>query len=266
MKIKLVQDAATRFLTENASTVLTAGGVVGTVTTAVLSVRAGVKAAQKIAEIEKEEVIRETDDVQVAVARVLSKTEKVKYTWPYFVPPVVTGTGTIVAIVMADRMNAKRAAALAAAYGVAQGQLEDYKAKMLEKLGVQKMEKAQAEMADEQMQNSKASPSQVIIIGDNVLCYDQPMDRYFQSSMEQIRTAEGKANRDILECGYYTATEFYNSLGLKGTTWSDDVGWHQPFQLEYSHVTAPDGRPALAINFSKMPLSEYVKDHSRYSP
>lgn len=276
MKIKLVQDAATRFLTENATTVLTAGGVVGTVATAVLAGRAGFKSAQIIeaervdkaqkiqAEMERisSDPVEPIDPVTIAI----SKTDKVKLVWPQFIPPVVTGTGTIAAIVMADRMNAKRAAALAAAYGVAQGQLDEYKAKMLDKLGVQKMEKAEAEMADEAMQRSKQSPSQVIIVGDNVLVYDRPTDRYFQSSMEQIRTVEGKANQEILEHGYYTATEFYNALGLKGTTWSDDVGWHQPFQLEYSHTLAPDGRPCLSINFSRMPLSEYVKDHSRYSP
>lgn len=261
MKIKLVQDAATRFLTENASTVLTAGGVVGTVATAVLSARAGFKAAEKINDEKTKRNDSPTSDLPD-----ISKTDAIKLVWPHYIPPVITGSTTIAAIIMADRMSAKKAAALAAAYGVAQGQLDEYKAKMLEKLGVQKTEKAQAEMADERMQDSKTSPSQVIIIGENVLCYDQPTDRYFQSSMEQIRTAESKANRDILECGYYTATEFYNSLGLEGTTWSNDVGWHNPFQLEYSHVPAPDGRPCLAINFSKLPQSEYVKDHSRYSP
>lgn len=269
MKIKLVQDAATRFLAENASTALTAGGVVGTVATAVLSVRAGMKAQQIISQEEQERVeaarltTPEGETIEIVM---MTKTEKATKIWPHFIPPVVTGTGTIAAIIMADRMSAKKAAALAAAYGVAQGQLDEYKAKMLEKLGVQKSEKAQAEMADERMQNSKASPSQVIIIGENVLCYDQPTDRYFQSSMEQVRTAENKANREVLERGYYGASEFYNELGLEGTTWSDDVGWTKPFQLEYSHVPAPDGRPCLAIDFSRLPNSDYTRGSSHYSP
>jgi hypothetical protein len=267
VKIKLVQDAAERFLKENSTTVLTAGGVVGTVATAVLSVRAGYKSAQ-IIQAETRVAQKSTNEGETIIVEgeELPLSTKVKLVWPQFVPPVLTGSATIGAIIMSHRMNAKKAAALAAAYGVAQGQLDEYKAKLAEKLGVQRTEKAKAEMADERMQNSKQTPTQVIIIGDNVLCYDQPTDRYFQSSMEKVRSAEAKANREILERGYYEASEFYIELGLEGTTWSDNVGWVAPFSLEYSHVPAPDGRPCLAIDFSKLPEPDFVRTHSRYSP
>jgi hypothetical protein len=261
VKIKLVQDTAERFLKENSTTVLTAGGVVGTVATAVLSVRAGIKSARILDRYEEELRLKAEGPDEG-----LSTSTKIAKVWPQFVPPVMTGSATIGAIIMSHRMNAKRAAALAAAYGVAQGQLDEYKAKLAEKLGVQRTEKTKAEMADERMQNSKQTPTQVIIIGDNVLCYDQPTDRYFQSSMEKVRSAEAKANREILERGYYEASEFYIELGLEGTTWSDNVGWVAPFSLEYSHVPAPDGRPCLAIDFSKLPEPDFVRTHSRYSP
>jgi hypothetical protein len=257
VQIKLVQDAATRFLTDNATTVLTATGVVGTVATAVLSFRAGMKSERIINDNRFTVTVEEETE--------LSTMDKVKLVGGHVVPPVATGAGTITAIIMADRISAKRAAALAAAYGVAQGQLDEYKAKVLEKLGVQKSEKLHADLAQDRMEKNQ-NANQVIIIGDNVLCYDMATDRYFQSSMEAIRTAENKANREILECGYYSATDFYDQLGLESTTWSDDVGWHQNFQLEYSTIPAKDGRPCLAIDFSRLPTSDYVREHSRYSP
>lgn len=262
MQIKIVQDTATRFLKENTATVLTAGGVVGTVATAVLAARAGFKAAHILEEErDRERKVMAEPDLHVEI----SKTDKVKLVWPHFIPPVVVGGVTVGSIIMSHRMSAAKAAALAAAYGVSQKQLEEYKAKVLEKLGEQKEEKIRDELAQDRV-NENPNSTQVIIIGDNVLCYDQPTDRYFQSSMEKIRTVEHKANREIIENGYYEASEFYIELGLEGTTWSDDVGWIKPFNLEYTTVQAPDGRPCLAIDFSKLPQSDYVRDHSRYSP
>lgn len=257
MQIKIVQDAATRFITENSATVLTAGGVVGTVLTGLVAFRSGMK-SERILNDKKFTVTVEEEHE-------LDTLDKVKIIGLHTVAPVALGSLTIAAVIMSHRMSAAKAAALAAAYGVSQKQLDEYKAKMAEKLGVQKTEKAQAERAKEQADKNPNS-TQVIIIGDNVLCYDQPTDRYFQGDMEKIRTAENKANTEILQSGYLPASEFYSWLGLEGTTWSDDVGWSQPFTLEYSHIEAKDGRPCLAIDFSKLPTSDYVKDHSRYSP
>lgn len=260
---------ASRFLKENGTTVLTAGGVVGTVLTAALSVRAGLKTSETLLEAQYDRTHDEhgdrIDDDEHPM-RPMTKVEKAALVWPYFVPPVVMGSLTIGSIIMSHRMSAGKAAALAAAYGVSQKQLDEYKAKLSEKMTGPKAQQVQDELAKERADRSTESPSQVIILGDNVLCYDQPTDRYFQSSMEKIRTAENKANREILENGYLPTSEFYAWLGLDGTTWSDDVGWHKPFTLEYSTIPAKDGRPCLAIDFSRLPESEYVKDHSRYSP
>jgi hypothetical protein len=258
-----IPDVASRFLKDNATTVLTAGGVVGTVATAVLSVRAGFKASTTI---NKHVAEQQALNDEPLLPSDFTTAQKVKLVAPHFVPPVVMGGLTIGSIVFAHRMSATKAAALAAAYGVSQKQLEEYKAKVAETLGVAKAKKVQDELAKDDVERSADRQSHVIILGDHVLCYDRPTDRYFQSTMEKIRQAEAKANREILETGYYTTTEFYNSLGLDETTWSNDTGWHRPFELEYSTVSAKDGRPCLAINFSPMPDVEYMKAHSRYSP
>ena len=111
---------------ENASTILTAGGVVGTVTTAVLTGRASIKAHELIREEELKHIHPEgTTDIIEGDTMGLSNSKKVLLVWPVFVPPVVIGTATICSIIMANQMSAQRAAALAAAYGVSQRQLEE---------------------------------------------------------------------------------------------------------------------------------------------
>lgn len=264
MQIKIIQDSAARFLKDNATTVLTAGGVVGTVATGVLAFRAGFKTSQILRDEEHrihDESLRVEDGGGLVES--LSTTSKVKLVWPYFIPPVATGTATIAAIIMADRMSAKRAAALAAAYGVAQGQFEEYKDKMAEKLGVNKTEKAKTEMAQERA-NSTPGSGAIVIYGDEILCFDEPTGRYFKSTVEKIRRAVNSTNQEILKHGFADASHFYSELELPGTRWSDDVGWTQPFELSENMIMA-DEKPCFSIDFKQYPILDYVRGGDRYS-
>jgi hypothetical protein len=111
VQIRIVQDTAARFLRDNATTVLTAGGVVGTVATGVLSVRAGMK----YSEIIRQEEIRRTAEATADHSPgPVTITDKAKLVGVHFIPPVVVGGLTITSVVMAHRMSAAKAAALAA--------------------------------------------------------------------------------------------------------------------------------------------------------
>lgn len=263
-----IPDIASRFLKDNATTVLTAGGVVGTVVTAALSVRAGLKTSEALFEAQYDRTHDEhgdrIDDDQDPM-RPMTKVEKAQVIWPYFVPPVVTGGLTIGSIIMSHRMSAAKAAALAAAYGMSQKQLEEYKAKVAEKLTGQKAKQVQDELAQERSDKNPNS-SQIIVVGDEVLCYDQPTDRYFRSTMEKIRKAENKANFDINHHGSCDAQTFYDELGLDPTAWTTNLGWPQNFQLEITTIEAKDGRPCIAIDFNRLPVEDFVRGRpSQYS-
>ena len=111
---------------ENASTLLTTGGVVGTVTTAVLAGRAGYKAAVILEKHTHERVMADIDpdtSYEQALRHLdpLSKTDTVKLVGVHFLPPTLTCSATVASIIMANRMSAQKAAALAAAYGLAEG-------------------------------------------------------------------------------------------------------------------------------------------------
>lgn len=246
---------------ENATTVLTAGGVVGAVATGILAFRAGVK-YQEVVEEELLEIIK-VEAPHITTVHPLSTKEKIKVAWPHLIPPVAIGGVTVGCVVMSHRMSAAKAAALAAAYGVSQKQLEEYKAKMAEKLGVTKNEKAKTEMAQERA-NETPGASTVVIFGDEVLCFDESTGRYFKSTMEKIRRAENSTNQEIINHGFADASHFYSELELPGTRWSDDVGWTEPFELEISTIVADD-KPCLSIDFKKAPVLDYVRGGDRYS-
>lgn len=261
MQIKSIQIMAERFVRENATTLLTAGGVVGTVGTAIISFRAGMKAENAL--------YHQQFTVTVEDEQELTPIEKAKIVVPHILPSAGTTAATVAAIIMANKLSAKQAAALAAAYGVSQKQLEEYKAKMAEKLGINKMDKARAEMAQERVDKTPGSGT-IVIYGDEVLCFDEPTGRYFKGTMEKINRAANCCNQEIMNHGYAPASMFYGELDLPGTTWSDEVGWNQPFELEIDTVVARDagaesGKPCITIDFKNMPTLDYDREGSRYS-
>lgn len=258
--LKEVQKKGATLIAENATTLLTAGGVVGTVATAVLAGRGGYKAGTIIREAQAElRVDTDNDDAD------LTTTEKAKLIVPHFLPSVLTATATVASIIMANRVSAQKAAALAAAYGLAERNLSEYKEKVAEKLTGPKKQQIEDEIAQDRV-NRTPGYEKVIIIegGDDTLCLDESTGRYFKSNPEKIRRAVNSTNAEILRHGGANVSQFYDELELPPTSWSDTVGWGMGEQIEikYSYVQAPDGRPVLAIDFVKGPTTNYDSPYS----
>jgi hypothetical protein len=252
------KERASQLLQDNASTLLTAGGVIGTVATAVLTGRASFKAA----EILRDEELRNAGLEDAEQLAELDRKDKVILVWPLFIPPVVTGGVTIGAIVMANRITGQRAAALAAAYGLSQKQLEEYKNKVSEKLGVNKTQKLDDELAQDRV-NKTPETSQIVIVEGEVLCFDEPTGRYFRGTMDGINKAVNSTNAHILHHDHASASHFYEELGLPATSWTDEVGWNtdQLLELKFSTVLAEDNKPCISIDFKTLPKVDYVPSH-----
>lgn len=246
-------------LSDNASAILTAGGVVGTVTTAVLTARATFKAAEKI----EGEYRSRSMNYQDTQAPPLPRKDKVALVWPLYIPPVLAGSATIGSVVMANRMSAQRAAALAAAYGLSERQLREYKEKVAEKLGPNKEQKMQDELAQESVHRTPGHQNIVIVEGE-VLCFDRPTGRYFRSTMEKINKAVNAINAEILAHDYADANFFYQELEMEPTTWTQDVGWMSPDQVELriSTVLTQDDKPCIAIDFVTPPKPDFIRNYT----
>jgi len=254
-----VKQKAVTVLQENSSTLLTAGGVVGTVATAILAGRGGIKAGRILREAEADlRVDNANDDLE------LPTMDKFKLAAPQFIPPIVTGTLTVTSIIFANRMSAQKAAALAAAYGLAERNLSEYKEKVTEKLTGPKKQAIDDELAQDRVNGTPGYDKVILVEGDgDVLCMDQPTGRYFKSSPEKIRRAENATNAEILRHGGASASHFYDELELPPTTWSDEVGWGigEQMNLVFSYVEAPDHKPVLAIDFKNMPTLHWKESY-----
>lgn len=261
MNVRIIQESASRFFQENATTLLTASGVVGTVATGVLAFRAGVKYEELRNEVYLEREQAFIDDSQDNPKPELSFLDKAKVAALPLAPAVGIGGLTIGAIIMANRLSAKEAAVLAAAYGVSQKQLEEYRTKLTEKLTPNKAQQAKDEIAQERVNENPVSNT-IIVVGDEVLCFDKATGRYFTSSMEKIRRAANAANAEIIQHGWAGADHFYDELEMEPTTWTKNVGWNEPFELEISHALAKDERPCITVDFSRMPDPNYRMDYS----
>lgn len=246
MDLHEIAKRAAKLAVDNSSTILTAIGVTGVVTTAVLTGRATFKASVLI--LEKEE---ETDNC-------LRPKEMAELTWKLYVPAIGTGAVSIASIIYANRIGTRRAAAVAAAYTLSERAFAEYREKILEKVGEKKETEYRDELAQDRVR--KNPPREVIIIeGNSVLCYDAYTGRYFTSNVETLKKAQNDINYAVLNSYYASLTDFYEKIGLPRTSSSDEFGWNSDkmLELKFSAVLTEEQKPCMSIEFAVAPIRDY---------
>jgi hypothetical protein len=91
--------------------------------------------------------------------------------------------------------------------------------------------------------------------------FDTVTGRYFQSTMEEVKSAENKVNYEIIHFDYASLSMFYEEVGLPATDYTDSVGWnlHNRMEIQFSTTLSQDNRPCIAIGFVRNPIPEYNK-------
>lgn len=249
MTLMTIVKQAEKFTADNSPLILTAIGVAGTVTTAVLTGKASIKAHDLIRENEPQHGEQ-------------TGREKVLLTWKLFVPPITVGALTVTSIILANQIGTRRAAAMAAAYAVSEKAFSEYKDEVIKKLGETKERAIRDDLAQEQVNENPIGSRQVIITGGgNVLCYEPYTGRYFHSDMETLKKAQNDLNYKVLNHYYASLTDFYDLIGLDQTDISDEVGWNSDdlLDLVFSTVLADDGRPCLSMSYKVAPIRKYFR-------
>ena len=240
------------FVARNSPSLLSGVAIVGTVTTAVLAVRA-TPDALKTLEL----------DLQ-AKQEPLTKVEVVRATWKFYIPATLTGVTTIACIVEANTISLKRNAILAGAYALSEAAAAEYKAKVLETIGAKKEQVVREKVAEDRLaQDKDAQTRETIVIsgeGDE-LCYDLSSDRYFTGSIEGLRRIENQLNKRLLAYDVVTVNELYSMLGLGHTSVGDDMGWVSDNLIEFifSSIIAPNGKPALVLDYRVDPRIDILR-------
>lgn len=260
MQLKAIFTDLGKAARKHSPEILTGIGIAGMISTTVLAVRATPKALMLIEEKKREKkfaVIKDGGDPD------LTKLEIVKTAWKPYIPAAVTGAASVACLVGASSVNARRNAALAAAYALSESTLADYKEKVVETIGEKKAQEVKDAIAKDKIDNDPVSRKEVVITDKGeTLFYESLSGRYFKSDYESIRSAVNTLNEQLLLDEYITLNEFYEAIGLDDIQpLGDQLKWRvNPdssdkglIQLDFSSQLTDDMTPCGVIGFSNPP-------------
>lgn len=245
-----------RVVIDNSPAIMTALGVTGTLATAWLTGRATFRAALLIEDEKAARNIRSAGRPEEMTPR-----ELVDLTWKLYIPALSTAAITCTAIVMANRVSTKRATAVATAYALSERAHDEYRTRVVEKLGKNKEKEIHTEMAQARVNRGDASH---IIIADGegkVLCHDAFSNQFFKSNVEEIRKAVNDVNFQLLSNDFATVSDFYDRIedpNLESNTASEMMGWTTDRRMEvmepFPTTLYKDKIPCLSVVFSNEPV------------
>lgn len=249
-----------QFAIDNSPHILTAVGIVGTVTTAYLTGRASYQAAGMI--YVKESLDDERGRVAPEPKQVIK--ERVELVWRLYIPPVVMGVATLTCIIMSNRVSAGRAAGMATAFTVLERNYSEHKNKLVEKLGERKAEAFYDEIAQDRVNESYEIDGITMQgLDKGEVCYDMFGGQYFPSTVEKIRSAVNTLNASIISDGYATLADFYRHLDIDTPSFSESLGWNSNrlVDVRFSSTLIHETKPCLTITFRDDPMPDYGRFH-----
>lgn len=248
-------------LEKNSPTLLTAVGTIGVVTTTVVACKNTPKAVALIDE--RKEIYKQVDDeLKLGVSDYIYVVGKC------YAFPIVLGTMSIACFWLANKVNIKKQAALAAAYQISADNLKEYKDKVAKTIGDKKTEEIESKIAKERIANNPPSQNQIIFTGSgDTLCYDSLSGRYFKSSAEKIRQEVNKLNADLINDHFVSLNDFYYAVGLESIALGDKLGWtyagmNDLIYISFDSELTPDNEPCLVLMYdiepSDMGVNPYI--------
>ena len=233
---------------KHAPEILTALGITGFVTTVVLAVDATPKALKAIEEEHPEGA---------------TKVEAVKSAAKYYIPAGLTGIASTACIIGANRVSARRNAALTAAYTLATEFAKDYKDAVIEQIGEEKEKDVEKRVAEKRMERNPIKDNVIIQTPERgAKFYDPYNDRYFESNVHKLNGALNQLNNMLMNELWANMSDFFYAAGLPETRSSDLLGWKYDedglISLRYTPVTfvnpeTDEQEAVLQFEFSKEP-------------
>lgn len=252
MNLRTILQSSQQFVVKNSPTILTAVGVVGTLTTAVLTGKAAYSSAFLLQEAHA--------DFRAGRRKTWGRRDEIETVWKEFIPPAVVGAVTLTAIIGANRIGTRRAAAVAAAFKISEKMAEEYRQKVVQHMGAHKEEMVRSEVARDRVQRADGVET-IILNDDEIIFYDSWSARAFKSNRQRVESAVNQINHQILQNWSMSLTEFYDLLGLEKTAVSDDFGWNtdEILDIYYTSCLLKDGKPACEIRYNTVPFQNFAR-------
>lgn len=249
--LKRTIKSAGRVLTKYSPGILTGIGITGMIGATFMAVKATPKALYLIEAKKEESEVEE-----------LTPVETIKTCWKCYIPATLTTVLSAACLIGASTVSAKRNAALATAYSISEAALREYQDKVVEVVGEKKEKAVRDAVAKDQIERDPVTKSEVVIIdsNSNTLCYEPLSGRYFKSTIDKIKKAEIKLDRQMIQEMYVSLNDFYWEIGLDGTDLGDKMGWNLSkgyMDLSFSSQLADDGTPCAVIVYGIPPVYDY---------
>ena len=249
--LKRTIKSAGRVLTKYSPGILTGIGITGMIGATFMAVKATPKALYLIEAKKEESEVEE-----------LTPVETIKTCWKCYIPATLTTVLSAACLIGASTVSAKRNAALATAYSISEAALREYQEKVVEVIGEKKEKAVRDAVAKDQIERDPVTKSEVVIIdsNSNTLCYEPLSGRYFKSTIDKIKKAEIKLDRQMIQEMYVSLNDFYWEIGLDGTDLGDKMGWNLSkgyMDLSFSSQLADDGTPCAVIVYGIPPVYDY---------
>ena len=249
--LKRTIKSAERVLTKYSPGILTGIGIAGMIGATFMAVKATPKALYLIEAKKEESEVEE-----------LTTVETIKTCWTCYIPAALTTVVSAACLIGASTVSAKRNAALATAYSISEAALREYQEKVVEIVGEKKEKAVRDAVAKDQIERDPVTKSEVVIIdsNSNTLCYEPLSGRYFKSTIDKIKKAEIKLDRQMIQEMYVSLNDFYWEIGLDGTDLGDKMGWNLSkgyMDLSFSSQLADDGTPCAVIVYGIPPVYDY---------
>ena len=256
MNISAIAKSAKAGIIKHGPDLLTAFGTIGLIVSGIMAVSQTPKAVDILRQHEEE---LEEDES-------LTAKEVVADTWKCYLPSVILGVTSVVSIIFARRIDARRMAAWAAAYQMSENALVRMKDSVKDELGERKLKKIEDAAGNKFMEEHPIEPSNILHTGngEHLFC-DYYSGRYFYSSVPAIKALSNQFISLMLRNGYASINEWESLLGFDTMTgfdlgfvvdqyneskscWEDPIDDYGPGYL---------GEPCGLVKFPCMPKVDY---------
>lgn len=237
-------------LKKHSPAILTGFSIAGVISTAIMTARATSQAQLLL------------EDAEFQKKDLLTKQEVVETAWKCYIPPAILGISTIACIFGVNSIHAKRHAALAGLYSIAETSLKEYQTKILEEVGPKKAQKIADDIAQDRLNQNPLSKNDIYNTGSgDALCYDTMSGRYFKSDVESLKRAQNDFNHKLIHdfTLWMTLNEFYYEINLPSIRLGEYMGWtpQQMLDIRFATKLADDGQPCLVLDYHVEPRFLY---------
>ena len=246
MNIKTMAKSVWAGAKKHSPEILIGMGIAGAASSVIFAVKATPKAM----------ILLEEKRQELGVEKLEAK-EIIKTAAPVYIPTAVSFGVSVACIVGASSVNARRNAALTAAYTLSESTLRTYRDKVLETVGEDKEREIRQKAAIEQQQSTPEPQTLVVSSAAGQLkCFDSLSGRYFVSTKNEIDKAVNEFNRQLRDDMRISLNDWYDLIGLDTNKLGDMLGWDIErgyVETCYASRLDEDGLPCLVVYYVEPP-------------